>query len=73
MACFVKSPEFASLNVGFALDEGIACPDESFHVFYGERAIWRKLILMISLICKPIAFAAINLELKIEFAFENNP
>lgn len=44
MACFVKSPEFASLNVGFALDEGIASPDESFHVFYGERAIWRKYI-----------------------------
>ncbi|XP_021957852.1 aminoacylase-1 isoform X1 [Folsomia candida] len=41
MACFVKSPEFASLNVGFALDEGIASPDESFHVFYGERAIWQ--------------------------------
>jgi aminoacylase len=42
MGCFVKTPEFAALNVGFALDEGIASPDESYHIFYGERAIWRN-------------------------------
>jgi len=41
MNCFVKTPEFAALNVGFALDEGIASPDDSFHVFYGERCIWQ--------------------------------
>ena len=42
MGVFVKTPEFASLNVGFALDEGIASPDESYHLYYGERAMWRK-------------------------------
>jgi len=41
MNCFVKTPEFAALKVGFALDEGIANPDDSFDVFYGERAIWQ--------------------------------
>jgi len=41
MYCFAKSPEFKSLNVGFALDEGIASPDETYDLFYGERAIWQ--------------------------------
>ena len=44
MAAFVKSPEFANLNVGFALDEGVASPDHSFHLYYGERNIWRKFV-----------------------------
>ena len=42
MRPFVKSEEFKKLNVGFGLDEGVANPEESFHLFYGERAIWRK-------------------------------
>lgn len=55
MALFSKSPEFKSLRVGFALDEGIASPDESFHVFYGERAIWRKCLIEIDeMRCKVI-------------------
>jgi len=41
MNLFAKSPEFAALRVGFALDEGIANPEDSFHLFYGERAIWQ--------------------------------
>ncbi|CAL8088927.1 unnamed protein product [Orchesella dallaii] len=41
MNCFVKTPEFEALRVGFALDEGIANPDDSYHLFYGERAIWQ--------------------------------
>jgi len=41
MGCFVKTEEFSSLNVGFALDEGLACPDESFPIYYGERCIWQ--------------------------------
>jgi len=28
------------LNVGFALDEGLANPTDAFTVFYGERAVW---------------------------------
>lgn len=41
MKKFVHSPEFASLNVGFALDEGLASNDDTFGVYYGERTIWR--------------------------------
>ncbi|KAK6174931.1 hypothetical protein SNE40_013487 [Patella caerulea] len=37
---FVHHDEFKKLNVGFALDEGIANPGEEFRVFYGERSIW---------------------------------
>lgn len=47
MGEFVKTPEFAALRVGFALDEGIANPEESFHLFYGERAIWRTCFIYI--------------------------
>lgn len=43
MGVFSKTPEFKALRVGFALDEGIANPEDSFHLFYGERAIWRKI------------------------------
>lgn len=35
---FVASNEFKQLNVGLALDEGLANPGNAFHVFYGERA-----------------------------------
>jgi len=41
MCPFAKSAEFAALNVGFALDEGIASPDDTYDLFYGERAIWQ--------------------------------
>ncbi|ESO83652.1 hypothetical protein LOTGIDRAFT_222505 [Lottia gigantea] len=37
---FVKREEFRKLNVGFALDEGIANPGEEFKVFYGEKSFW---------------------------------
>ncbi|XP_036386968.1 aminoacylase-1-like isoform X2 [Megalops cyprinoides] len=40
MEMFVKHPEFQALNIGFALDEGLANPGESFTVFYGERCPW---------------------------------
>lgn len=43
MKKFVESPEFAALNVGFALDEGLASTDDSFGLYYGERTLWRKL------------------------------
>lgn len=42
MMQFVKTPEFEKLNVGFALDEGIASENEDMHLFYGERCIWRE-------------------------------
>jgi aminoacylase len=37
---FVHTADFKALNVGFALDEGVACPQEHFYMFYGERSIW---------------------------------
>jgi len=42
MAKFVNTSDFLELNVGFALDEGMASPSEQFPLFYGERSIWRK-------------------------------
>uniref|UniRef100_A0A667XX24 N-acyl-aliphatic-L-amino acid amidohydrolase n=1 Tax=Myripristis murdjan TaxID=586833 RepID=A0A667XX24_9TELE len=40
METFVTHPEFQKLNIGFALDEGLANPAEAFTVFYGERNPW---------------------------------
>ncbi|KAG9287877.1 hypothetical protein G9A89_017472 [Geosiphon pyriformis] len=40
MGEFVKSEQFKILNIGFALDEGIANPNNALKVFYGERAVW---------------------------------
>lgn len=40
MKDFVPTKNFEDLNVGFALDEGVASPEEFFYMFYGERAIW---------------------------------
>ncbi|XP_023699042.1 aminoacylase-1 [Paramormyrops kingsleyae] len=40
MEKFVEHPEFKKLNIGFALDEGLANPGESFTVFYGEKNPW---------------------------------
>lgn len=38
-ACkFVNSSHFTELNIGLALDEGLANPGNVFHLFYGERA-----------------------------------
>ncbi|KAJ1916269.1 adenylate cyclase [Mycoemilia scoparia] len=37
---FVKTEDYAKLNVGFFLDEGIANPGDDLRVFYGERATW---------------------------------
>jgi aminoacylase len=37
-AHFVKSNEFKSMNIGIALDEGLANPENAYSIFYGERA-----------------------------------
>ncbi|XP_026817321.1 aminoacylase-1-like isoform X2 [Rhopalosiphum maidis] len=44
MAKFVTTREFAELNIGFALDEGIATPNEVFDVYYCERTSWYLII-----------------------------
>lgn len=41
MAHFVKTDEFHLLNIGFALDEGLASIDDVIPLYYGERTIWR--------------------------------
>eukprot|EP00939_MAST-03C_sp_MAST-3C-sp1_P001931 g1931.t1 len=40
LGTFVKMPRFKALNVGVALDEGLARADKRITVFYGERAVW---------------------------------
>lgn len=40
MKTFLSSKEWKDLNVGFALDEGLANPTEEFTVFFGERMPW---------------------------------
>lgn len=40
MAKLVPTSDFAALNIGFALDEGIASPTDEFPIFYGERFVW---------------------------------
>ena len=40
MKLFVETEEFAKLNVGFVLDEGLANPEDCYTVYYGERAPW---------------------------------
>ncbi|KAF2893524.1 hypothetical protein ILUMI_12649 [Ignelater luminosus] len=44
MKAFVKSEEFKKLNVGFALDEGMANEDNTLPLFYGERTRWAMII-----------------------------
>jgi aminoacylase len=40
MKLFVQTDDFAALNVGVALDEGLASDTDTFSVFYAERAPW---------------------------------
>jgi len=40
MAKWSRTDEFKKLNIGFALDEGLANPTEACSVYYGERVAW---------------------------------
>lgn len=42
MKAFLLSEEWKELNVGFALDEGLANPIDEYTVFFGERMPWCK-------------------------------
>ena len=43
MAQFVLHEKFKELNIGLALDEGLASPDNTIPVYYGERNVfWVK-------------------------------
>lgn len=44
MGEFIKTQAFKELNIGFALDEGIASPTEDFLIFNCERAIQRMIL-----------------------------
>lgn len=48
---FVKLNKFKNLNVGFALDEGMASPNDEFALFYAERCIWSKYFILIVVNC----------------------
>lgn len=50
MEKFVLTEDFKKLNVGFALDEGMANPTEEFIIFNGERSIWRKYTHLFSIL-----------------------
>jgi hypothetical protein len=59
MAKFVNTSDFLELNVGFALDEGIADPSDQFPLFYGERSIWRKYFFKLEFIYLFVSFLSI--------------
>ncbi|CAJ0951859.1 unnamed protein product, partial [Mesorhabditis belari] len=40
MAEFTKTKDFEELNVGWIMDEGLASPNETYQVYYGERNPW---------------------------------
>ena len=40
MEKFVRTERFQQLNVGFALDEGLASENDKYRIFYGERCVW---------------------------------
>ncbi|XP_077284750.1 aminoacylase-1-like [Arctopsyche grandis] len=44
MRAFVQTEEFKKLNVGLAIDEGMASPTDEFLLYYGERSIWHLII-----------------------------
>jgi len=46
MEQLVASNDYAGLNVGFTLDEGEASAGEEYHIFYAEKAIWRKSLII---------------------------
>ena len=47
MGLFAVSDEFKTLNIGLALDEGLAREDEPMTVFYGERhKIWSRVRIL---------------------------
>lgn len=42
MKSFVHHDVFESLNVGFAIDEGMTNENDTYRIFYGERSNWSK-------------------------------
>nr|XP_039268065.1 aminoacylase-1-like [Styela clava] len=40
MTLFIQTQEFKNMNVGFAMDEGLANPLDQYSVYYGEKIPW---------------------------------
>ena len=40
MELLIKTDFFKNLNIGFALDEGLANPGEEYMLYYSERLPW---------------------------------
>lgn len=47
MKAFVKTKEFKSLNIGFALDEGITTSDDTFLASFVDKRAWREYLQQI--------------------------
>jgi aminoacylase len=45
MEKWVKTDNFKNLNIGFAMDEGLANPSDVCIVYYGERVPWCSITL----------------------------
>lgn len=45
MKSFVHHDIFKSLNIGFAIDEGMTNPNDVYRLFYGERSNWSMFLL----------------------------
>ncbi|KAH9631688.1 hypothetical protein HF086_014689 [Spodoptera exigua] len=45
MGKFVQTEAFKNLNVGFALDEGMASATDEYLIYNGERTIWHMKII----------------------------
>jgi N-acyl-L-amino-acid amidohydrolase len=44
MGCLVKHEIFKELNIGAALDEGEAYPEDYFILYYGEKSSWNLIV-----------------------------
>lgn len=44
MGAFVTSREFQALNVGIAMDEGLASSEDSYNIYFQERSAWKLII-----------------------------
>lgn len=44
MGKLVASDEYSKLNVGVNLDEGLACSEDFYRIYFGERSVWKLVI-----------------------------
>lgn len=51
MKSFVHHDVFKSLNIGFAMDEGMTNENDVYRLFYGERSNWSILSFLAQLFC----------------------